>query len=894
MQPETITRRHRSHPAVRWSARTFAFAALALLGVGCSGGSGPDISVAPKYQATAQKLAPAEGQRSAVAVVVTDGRKTKGVTRERGEIIARGDQGNEKGKIFAERPLAQLIDEHVRAALQRGGFTVADDAPVVIEVTLLDLPVEAYQFTHWTLPSERASTLDVLGAALPGPVRPTKAKVAMSVSVHRRDSRLGMSHAVTAEAANASAEREVVERTLGQVLSSAADEAVAKAGPDVDVVARTPITNREISGRSEEILKQEQALREVSAKLKEQELGVADERKALDEMKRKLDEDRRAAQTAATNVQAIAAQQGKFDTERAEVAKLKATLAAERKDVEQQRARLAEEQTAAAAKRRALEEQLAQLAKKPETAPGVKEALAQAAQQRQALDARDAELKRTAASLQAWEKESAARDKQFADREKALAEAEKAFADRDKRLAAGEKAFAEREQNLVKYEAKLKEQAAAGDVVSRQLVQQQQDLALRERDLQQWKKDLEAAKFQPPPTVAQNKRPLVVITDPASTKNETTLPKLTVSGVAVDDRKISGLRAVVNGQALDLRRPAGPATREGIKAVGLRSAADPALSAGNPGTADETVALQRFSFDADLREGNNEIVVEASDDENVAGSQKLNVTYDKGTGRIHIIAIGINLYKNEATVPPLRYAVSDAKGIATTLDGMLSDPNKNVRQMLDGQASRQELMDQLFYQLPSEVKPADTVVIFFSGHGAPDTTTDNQGNVETFLLPIDADPAKLFTTAIRMSDVGTMLKRLRSERIVFIADTCYSGAAGGSAGGRTVGVPGVALRAVGLRSFPRRPEGKGCAILTASTGTQVAQEKAELGHGVFSYYLMKGLKGAADRNRDGNITVDEAFDYVKSEVSAATGNAQTPQISRDPTAGEIILGRVKK
>jgi uncharacterized caspase-like protein len=172
--------------------------------------------------------------------------------------------------------------------------------------------------------------------------------------------------------------------------------------------------------------------------------------------------------------------------------------------------------------------------------------------------------------------------------------------------------------------------------------------------------------------------------------------------------------------------------------------------------------------------------------------------------------------------------------------------------------------------------------------------TDSKGNVETYLLPIDANPARLFSTAIRMSDVGTMLRRLRSDRIVFLADTCYSGAATAGPGARTVGVPGVALRAVGVRTLPKRPEGKGCAIITASTGTQVAQEREDFKHGVFSYYVLQGLKGAADRNGDGNVTVDELFDYVKASVEKTSNGSQTPQISRDPMAGEIILSRVAK
>jgi uncharacterized caspase-like protein len=202
------------------------------------------------------------------------------------------------------------------------------------------------------------------------------------------------------------------------------------------------------------------------------------------------------------------------------------------------------------------------------------------------------------------------------------------------------------------------------------------------------------------------------------------------------------------------------------------------------------------------------------------------------------------------------------------------------------------------------VKPADTVVIFFSGHGAPDTRTDQEGNVETFLLPIDADPARLFATAIRMKDISTILRRLPSERIVFLADTCYSGgAARESVGGgalamdrpRTVAIPGLALKGgIGIRAVPDRPRGKGCAILTATTGIEVAQEKSELQHGIFTHFLLQGLQGAADGNKDRQVTVDELYEYVKTEVAKATNGSQTPQISRDPTAGEIVLSVVGK
>jgi uncharacterized caspase-like protein len=124
-----------------------------------------------------------------------------------------------------------------------------------------------------------------------------------------------------------------------------------------------------------------------------------------------------------------------------------------------------------------------------------------------------------------------------------------------------------------------------------------------------------------------------------------------------------------------------------------------------------------------------------------------------------------------------------------------------------------------------------------------------------------------------------------------MADTCFSGAAA-EPGSRGISVPGRSLRAVTFRLTPRLPVGKGCAILTASKDSEAAQERSELGHGLFSYYVLKGLRGEADANHDHVVTVDELFNYVQTQVARETNGSQTPQISRDPAAGDIILSQV--
>ena len=69
------------------------------------------------------------------------------------------------------------------------------------------------------------------------------------------------------------------------------------------------------------------------------------------------------------------------------------------------------------------------------------------------------------------------------------------------------------------------------------------------------------------------------------------------------------------------------------------------------------------------------------------------------------------------------------------------------------------------------------------------------------------------------------------------------------------------------------------AILTASTGKQYSSAYPEKFHGLFTYYLLKGLQGEA-RGLDRNLTIGELFDYIKKNVSKQAGYLDKEQ---DPT-----------
>ena len=90
--------------------------------------------------------------------------------------------------------------------------------------------------------------------------------------------------------------------------------------------------------------------------------------------------------------------------------------------------------------------------------------------------------------------------------------------------------------------------------------------------------------------------------------------------------------------------------------------------------------------------------------------------------------------------------------------------------------------------LKSRAGAQDSVMIFFAGHGAAerDVSSPDGDGLEKYLLPVEADPSDLYVSALPMREVSHIFRRIRAERLVFIVDACYSGAAGG----RTVSMPG--------------------------------------------------------------------------------------------------------
>lgn len=184
-----------------------------------------------------------------------------------------------------------------------------------------------------------------------------------------------------------------------------------------------------------------------------------------------------------------------------------------------------------------------------------------------------------------------------------------------------------------------------------------------------------------------------------------------------------------------------------------------------------------------------------------------------------------------------------------------------------------EAIDEFFEQK----KQDDLLVLYFSGHGV----RDELGAL--YLAVKNTNRFRLRSTAIKSDFIKEAMDQSRSRRQVLILDCCNSGAFAQGTKAATGMSVGTATAFEG---------GYGRVILTASDSTQFAWEGDKVigntDNSLFTHYLVEGLKGNADRDGDGHITVDELYDYAYEKVRLATPK-QTPSKFATKQQGEIIL-----
>lgn len=241
------------------------------------------------------------------------------------------------------------------------------------------------------------------------------------------------------------------------------------------------------------------------------------------------------------------------------------------------------------------------------------------------------------------------------------------------------------------------------------------------------------------------------------------------------------------------------------------------------------------------------------------------------------IVIGISQYQHQNL--NLKYAARDAEKFYELLVSPIGGSFKpeHIVKLIDRQATTANVTKALrsFLKKPGR----DDLVIFYCAcHGSPDL--DRPENV--YLLTHDTDPLDIAGSALPMGQINQSFREtLLSKRVVLFADTCHSAAIAQESGSRNIANPNdLVNRYLQEVSITRA----GIALLTSAEANEVSWEDAKWGggHGVFTYYLLKGLQGEADINQNGLVTVGELFEYVRSKVQEATDYKQHPAIGTNP------------
>jgi Caspase domain len=282
-----------------------------------------------------------------------------------------------------------------------------------------------------------------------------------------------------------------------------------------------------------------------------------------------------------------------------------------------------------------------------------------------------------------------------------------------------------------------------------------------------------------------------------------------------------------------------------------------------------------------LREGANTIIVRASEPDGTVRQEVRTVVYErpppvqprepvaapKSRREQWAVVIGVGQY-NSSAIPQLRYSVADAELVSQVLVSQGGFKKENVLLLTDKTERKPTLRDlkwALGTFLARSAKKDDLIVIFFAGHGAPeiDPRGAESDGLAKYLVPSDADPNDLYSTALPMDEFQTIFDRIEAERVVVFLDACYSGAAGG----RTFASRRTRAARVDEVFLDRLTRSKGRAIVTASRASEVSLEVPELGHGLFTHYLVQGLRGAADLDRDGIVSLQEVYQYLEQQVA---------------------------
>ncbi|TAN78872.1 MAG: caspase family protein [Magnetospirillum sp.] len=210
-------------------------------------------------------------------------------------------------------------------------------------------------------------------------------------------------------------------------------------------------------------------------------------------------------------------------------------------------------------------------------------------------------------------------------------------------------------------------------------------------------------------------------------------------------------------------------------------------------------------------------------------------------------------------IPDVRPAYADAEGMRRYAIGALGIREGNVIVLRDATAAHLARVfgtrDMPNGQLHDWIKPGRSrVFVYFSGHGAPATEGGSP-----FLVPVDADPARIEINGYPLKLLYDNLGRLPADSVTVVLEACFSGL---SQGGSVVGQASPVYFEVKAPPVPSN-----LTVITAGAANQIASWEQDGSNGLFTKHFLMGMAGKADANHDGTVTLDELDRHLRDTMT---------------------------
>ena len=235
-----------------------------------------------------------------------------------------------------------------------------------------------------------------------------------------------------------------------------------------------------------------------------------------------------------------------------------------------------------------------------------------------------------------------------------------------------------------------------------------------------------------------------------------------------------------------------------------------------------------------------------------------NGTEGNSSTKVWAVVVGVSMYTH---MKPLKYSDNDAFRLMALMQSPAGGaiPDEQIRVLVDEDATKSNIvssMEELFGQADEN----DLVLLYFSGHGLMGS-----------FLPIDYDG---YNNKLKHEEIQSIFESSRAKYKLCIADACHSGSYSFKAKGD--------IEDIVADYYDSLSKSKGgTALMLSSKPEETSLESLKVRQGVFSHYLLRGMKGEADKNANGIVTLGELFNYIGEEVKVYTQFRQSPVLKGD-------------